>query len=612
MGANIKDLPNERLFISSEVLKAVNITYRQLSYWELKGIIKPTYQKLGTRDFKRYTQQDIDTLGRVKGLLDEGYALPATDTLKEIARRKEAEESIKHKLEFEKTISSISSRFISVSNIDEVINASLADIGRLSGANRSYLFLFKEDGLTTMDNTHEWCAEGVSPQIDNLQNLPSDMVLWWMKKLRNGEVIHIKDVSKLPSEAKAEKEILEGQDIKSLLVLPLSIAGKLAGFIGFDNVVRTGEWNNEDLALLRISSEIIGNALERKKAEEKIRLFSDAVVGAIDAIAITDMKGIISYVNPAKEETYGYKRGELIGKHVSIFNPKPEMFKETLLNLMKTGNWHGEVLQQKKNKEIFPALLSLSIIRDEKGKEIGMMGVVRDITECKKVEKKQVLRFEILKIFHQHGSLKNMHERAISLIKEYLDCEVVALRLKKDEDYPYFINNGFPEEFIKSENYLCIYDEKGNCLRDSRGKLVLACMCGIVINAKFNQDKPFFTKNGSFWTNSTSDLLASTNEKERGATTRNVCNQYGYESVALIPIKSSGDNLGLLHITDKRRNLFSADNINFLEELGHIIGMMVECKWTEETLLKSEDRYRKLLKNSDKELVKFIQSKEVS
>ncbi len=141
-------------------------------------------------------------------------------------------------------------------------------MGRLSKASRSYLFLLRED-KTTMDNTHEWCAEGGSPQIDNLKNLPCDMFPWWMTKLCKRGVIHITDVSKMPAEANAEKEILESQDIKSVLVLPLYIGKELAGFIGFDNVTDTGEWSDDDLAMLRMSSEIIGNALDLKQAEER-------------------------------------------------------------------------------------------------------------------------------------------------------------------------------------------------------------------------------------------------------------------------------------------------------------------------------------------------------
>ncbi len=125
---------------------------------------------------------------------------------------------------------------------------------------------------------------------------------------------------------------------------------------------------------------------ERKKAEDKIRLFSSAIAESIDAITIADINGIITYVNTAKEKMYGYEKGELIGKSVSIFNPELEMVEEIISVLLKTGSWNGELRQQKKNKEIFPALLSLTTVKDEKGNPIAMMGVIRDITERKQAE----------------------------------------------------------------------------------------------------------------------------------------------------------------------------------------------------------------------------------
>lgn len=148
-----------------------------------------------------------------------------------------------------------------------VINTSLADIGRLSRASRSYLFLLRDNG-TIMDNTHEWCDDGVTPEIQNLQNLPSSIYSWWMKKLHAHEVIHITDVSKMPPEATAEKEILQSQGIKSLLVLPVYAGTELLGFIGFDNVKNTGFWYENDIALLQTVSEIIGNAFQRKRSEK--------------------------------------------------------------------------------------------------------------------------------------------------------------------------------------------------------------------------------------------------------------------------------------------------------------------------------------------------------
>jgi two-component sensor histidine kinase len=189
---------------------------------------------------------------------------------REIAERKQVEDTLKSRLALQKAVSSTSSQFVVASNLDRAINTSMAEIGTLRGASRVYLFRFDE-GLKRMTNTHEWCAEGVTSQIDNLQGLPSATVPWWMEKLKKGEAIRISDVSELPEEASAEREILESQDIKSLLVLPTQVGGKLAGFVGFDNVMAEGDWHDDDLYLLRLFSEILGNALQRKQAEMALR-----------------------------------------------------------------------------------------------------------------------------------------------------------------------------------------------------------------------------------------------------------------------------------------------------------------------------------------------------
>jgi len=161
-------------------------------------------------------------------------------------------------------------------------------------------------------------CRGVSPQIDNLKNRPCNMFPWWMAKLRKGESIHIKDVSKMPAEATAEKKILESQDIKSLLVLPVHIGGALNGFIGLDNVVETGEWGDTDLANLRISSEIIGNALERKKAEEALlqseELYRTLFENTGTAMIIIEDDTTISHVNEEMETVWGYPKGEIEGR----------------------------------------------------------------------------------------------------------------------------------------------------------------------------------------------------------------------------------------------------------------------------------------------------------
>jgi PAS domain S-box-containing protein len=201
----------------------------------------------------------------------------------DITDRKMAEQAVQRRLEYEEVLSRISSRFAGVADIDSSVEASLADMGRLTKASRTYLFLFREN-RAIMDNTHEWCAEGVSPQIKNLQNLSTDRFLWWMTKLRNGETIQIEDASKMPPEAKEEQKILlQDQEKKSLLVVPLNIREELAGFIGFDNVTATHPWHDNDAALLKVCSKIVGDALERDYMEKSLRRHSEHLEELVEA-----------------------------------------------------------------------------------------------------------------------------------------------------------------------------------------------------------------------------------------------------------------------------------------------------------------------------------------
>ncbi|AKB85370.1 ATP-binding protein [Methanococcoides methylutens] len=187
----------------------------------------------------------------------------------DVSELKKANLHIKRKLEIEKTIASIASMFIGPKDIDRTIDLALENICELCGCSRSYIFRFSSDGKS-MSNSHEYCPDGVSPQKDKLQEMPLELFPWWMSKLHNGESIHIKDVSMMPEEASAEKSILEMQGIRSLIVLPFYMNSELTGFLGMDNVVKTGEWEDEDINILSLLSQIIGAAFECRNAEDAL------------------------------------------------------------------------------------------------------------------------------------------------------------------------------------------------------------------------------------------------------------------------------------------------------------------------------------------------------
>ena len=301
-------------------------------------------------------------------------------------------EENEHLRKIEETLRIISSRFVGVDDIDKAINESLADMGKLSGAGRAYLFLFRENE-SIMDNTHEWCATGVTPEIDTLQGIPATTFPWLMNKLRNRETIHIKDTSKLPAEANAEEKEFKKEGIKSLLIVPVYIKDRLTGFLGFDNVTDTRNWEKGYRDLLQSAAKIIVNAFEQKWANKKLRDNKENLRTTLDsigdAVITTDTRGKIVRMNPVAQKLTGWGFEEAEGKPLeTIFSIINAYTRETVENpiqkVINSGNIAGianhTILKAKDGTE-HQIADSAAPIRDAGNTIIGVVMVFRDITE---------------------------------------------------------------------------------------------------------------------------------------------------------------------------------------------------------------------------------------
>lgn len=149
--------------------------------------------------------------------------------------------------------------------------------------------------------------------------------------------------------------------------------------------------------------------------------------------------------------------------------------------------------------------------------------------------------------------------------------------MTKDGDFPYYLDMGFPEFFILKENTLNVRDKKGKLVLDADGTPFVECMCGNILKNRFNPQFPYFTKNGAFWTNSTTQLLKNLTEKERQeiGRTRNTCHDHGYESVALIPMHTDGKTIGLIQINDPRENRFTLGKVEKYQLLADHVGTII-------------------------------------
>ncbi|WP_342304261.1 PocR ligand-binding domain-containing protein [Methanolobus sp. ZRKC5] len=206
------------------------------------------------------------------------------------------------------------------------------------------------------------------------------------------------------------------------------------------------------------------------------------------------------------------------------------------------------------------------------------------------------ITIQLLNLFSTHNDLSELIHSVTELLNKWSGCEAVGIRIREGEDYPYYQTMGFSESFVNSENSLCTKDINGQIIRDELGNPVLECMCGNIINGRFNPMMPFFTDKGSFWTNSTTELLKSTNESDRMIRTRNRCNGEGYESVALIPLRTHGQNLGLIQLNDSRKGLFTAEKIAFFERLADNIALALSQLQTNRKLQESENRIKSIFK----------------
>ncbi len=214
-------------------------------------------------------------------------ALSGRQTRSVLAR---TDESLRHRLRLEKLIAEVSGLFLDAGpeRLDWAIDEALRRMGQFVDVDRSYLFQFEGDA---MSNTHEWCRPGILSQKDLLQGVSPETMQWWMEQLRLDREINTQ-VANLPPEAAAERQILQGQDIQSILVVPLWKSGELNGFVGFDWVGLSAEPSEDDVRLLRVGAEVLGGTLERHNFERRLQranralrvksVCSDAIIHSTD------------------------------------------------------------------------------------------------------------------------------------------------------------------------------------------------------------------------------------------------------------------------------------------------------------------------------------------
>jgi PAS domain S-box-containing protein len=164
---------------------------------------------------------------------------------------------------------------------------------------------------------------------------------------------------------------------------------------------------------------------ERRRAEERLRLLSEAVEQASEGIAVVDLDGNMLFVNQAFAGMHGSSPGELAGKNLSVFHNAEQLpsVEEANREILDTGVFSGEIWHTRRDGSVFPGLMHNSILRDGEGNSVGIIGTLRDITANKETEEE---------LRRSHEELEAYSSKLEAMVRDRTrDLEDSELNLKK-------------------------------------------------------------------------------------------------------------------------------------------------------------------------------------
>ena len=193
---------------------------------------------------------------------------------RDITEQKEKFDRVSNRLSVEETLVDCIQTLSDEADVTVAVNRFLELIGRFYVADRAYIF---EYGENVIYNTFEWCAPGISREIENLQEIPLEYIANWNDKFERDGEFYITSLGRELVVNSNEYRILHDQGIESLSAAPLMKQGKIIGFLGVDNPTE----NVEDLSLLRNVCDFVLDEMERRRLIEELERasYTDLLTG---------------------------------------------------------------------------------------------------------------------------------------------------------------------------------------------------------------------------------------------------------------------------------------------------------------------------------------------
>lgn len=319
--------------------------------------------------------------------------------VRDITRRKIAESALTNREEILSVITVFAEKIFTSGISKENINFALAELGKIFNLSRTYIFtkISESDDEIVVKQVNEWCAENVFSAADVLDlerfAIPKNSKYGQrLEDMLNKGYLSAK-ISEVSEDY--ERTIMDLQNLKSYLFIPIIVNNSWWGMIGFDECRFERTWLDYEIDALKTASNILGGALQNKFSENNLadsrQLYYTLVNSSPDSVSVTDLDGILIFSSQKALELFGYGIDENTDG-MSVFSFVSPQYRDHAIGKFSkiiysgTPNRDTFILRRKDDSEFY-AEISASRYDDGAGNPKGLIIVTRDISEIMKTRK---------------------------------------------------------------------------------------------------------------------------------------------------------------------------------------------------------------------------------
>ncbi len=383
--------------------------------------------------------------------------------LLDITNQKQAEENLQRQDAILKAVGYSAELFLKLDDWEECIGQVLEALGKATQVSRAYVFkkYLPPDNAIRVTQVAKWSHAEVKSQIENpkLQDkdFAADGFSRWIEYFDKGLPVY-GSIRDFPEQ---EREFLAGQDILSLVCIPLQIGKDWWGFIGFDECTQEREWKEAEMGALKAAANTLSAAIKKKQSGKAILDSETSYKGLFnsiqEAIYIQDADGFFLDVNDGAVQMYGYSREHFIGKTPAFLGAPGKNDMDKALKAVRDA-FNGEPQQLefwglRSNGEVFP-----KDVRLFKGTYFGqdvVIAVAQDITQRKHNEDEIQRQLKELTALHAVALAESTSQTVDELLKQVTNiignmlyfevCGVMLLTETGDKLKPHFSYRGTNE-----------------------------------------------------------------------------------------------------------------------------------------------------------------------